>query len=589
MGAPNSGKRSQLDTETILLWVFITVVVLGVGSVAGAVHLGSMLSHDGQKLPVNPFELVFGLLSHKVTWPAAATGVLLGFGVLIVVLAVLVVRAVLRRRSKRSRVDAAAQHMAKCRELRALSLRGATATAERLGVKGSPGVPVGRTVLGGQMVYGSWEDMHIDIWGPRTGKTTSRAIPAILAAPGPALVTSNKRDIVDGTRDVRAAEGPIWVFDPQSVALEEPSWWWNPLSYVTDEVRAARLADHFAAGSRGPDAKTDAYFDPAGQDLLAGLLLAAALDGRPITQVHTWLTRPADDEAVDILKTHGYLQTANAVGGVINAPEKQRGGVYGTALQMASCLTNRQVARWVTPQGENDARPQFDPAAFVRSKGTLYSLSKEGKGTAGPLVTALTVATVEAAEELAVHSPGGRLATPMLGVLDEAANVCRWRELPNLYSHYGSRGIVLMTILQSWSQGVEVWGRDGMRKLWSASNIKVYGGGVAEAEFLNQLAQLVGEYRYSNMTRSRSKQGTSYSHDDDRKERTLDVSDLAALPRGRAIMFASGAPAALLETVPWMNGPHAEAVRASIAAHDPANKPAAAAGNRWVTAGASND
>ena len=220
---------------------------------------------------------------------------------------------------------------------------------------------------------------------------------------------------------------------------------------------------------------------------------------------------------------------------------------------------------------------------------TLYSLSKEGKGTAGPLVTALTVATVEAAEELAVHSPGGRLATPMVGVLDEAANVCRWRELPNLYSHYGSRGIVLMTILQSWSQGVEVWGRDGMRKLWSASNIKVYGGGVAEAEFLNELAQLVGEYRYSNMTRSRSKQGTSYSHDDDRKERTLDVSDLAAFPRGRAIMFASGAPAALLETVPWMNGPHAEAVRASITAHDPATRPAAAAGNRWVTAGDSNE
>ena len=589
MGAPNGGKRSQLTGETILLWIFITVVVLGVGSVTGAVHLGSMIAGDGQKLPANPFELVFGLFSHKVTWPAAATGVLIGFGVVIVALAILVVRAVLRRRYRRTRVDVAAQHMAKGRDLRALSLRGATATAERLGVKGSPGVPVGKTVLGGQMVYGSWEDMHIDVWGPRTGKTTSRAIPAILAAPGAALVTSNKRDIVDGTRDVRAAEGPVWVFDPQAVALEEPTWWWNPLSYVTDEVRAARLADHFAAGSRGPDAKTDAYFDPAGQDLLAGLLLAAALDGRPITQVHTWLTRPADDEAVDILKTHGFLQTSNAVGGVVNAPEKQRGGVYGTALQMASCLTNRQVARWVTPQGENDERPQFDPAEFVRSKGTLYSLSKEGKGTAGPLVTALTVATVEAAEELAVYSPGGRLSTPMIGVLDEAANVCRWRELPNLYSHYGSRGIVLMTILQSWSQGVEVWGRDGMRKLWSAANIKVYGGGVAEAEFLNELAQLVGEYRYSNMTKSRSKQGTSYSHDDDRKERTLDVSDLASFPRGRAIMFASGAPAALLETVPWMSGPHAEAVRSSIAAHDPANRPAAAAGNRWIAAGASDE
>ncbi|WP_427136663.1 type IV secretory system conjugative DNA transfer family protein [Pseudarthrobacter sp. S9] len=589
MGAPSSNKRSQLTGETIILWVIITAVVLGVGSVTGAVHLGSLLAGDGQQLPGNPFALVVGLFKGTVTWPAAATWVLIGFGVVVVALGVLVLRAVLRRKSKRSRVDVAAQHMAKGRDLRALSLRGATATAERLGVKGSPGVPVGKTVLGGQLVFGSWEDMHIDIWGPRTGKTTSRAIPAILAAPGAALVTSNKRDIVDGTRDVRAGEGPVWVFDPQSVALEEPAWWWNPLSYVTDEVRAARLADHFAAGSRGPDAKTDAYFDPAGQDLLAGLLLAAALDGRPITQVHTWLTRPTDDEAVDILKTHGFTQTSNAVAGVVNAPDKQRGGVYGTALQMASCLTNRQVAQWVTPQGSTDTRPQFDPAEFVRSKGTLYSLSKEGKGTAGPLVTALTVATVEAAEELAVHSPGGRLATPMIGVLDEAANVCRWRELPNLYSHYGSRGIVLMTILQSWSQGVEVWGREGMRKLWSAANIKVYGGGVAEAEFLNELAQLVGEYRYSNMTKSRSKQGTSYNHDDDRKERTLDVSDLAAFPRGRAIMFASGVPAALLETVPWMSGPHAEAVRASIAAHDPANRPPAAAGNRWVAAGASDE
>lgn len=576
MGAPNSGRRSQLDPGTVLLWVLIIAVVLAVGAVTGAVHLGSALAHDGQRLPANPFELVLGLLARKVIWPAPSTWVLAGLGAVVAACAVLVARAVLRRRAKRSRVDAAAQHMAKGRDLRALSLAGATATAERLGVKDSPGVPVGRTVLGRQMVYGSWEDMHIDIWGPRTGKTTSRAIPAILAAPGAALVTSNKRDIVDSTRDVRAADGPVWVFDPQAVALEEPTWWWNPLSYVTDEVRAARLADHFASGSRGPDAKTDAYFDPAGQDLLAGLLLAAALDSRPITQVHTWLTRPADDEAVDILRAHGYAQTANAVGGVINAPEKQRGGVYGTALQMASCLTNHQIGQWVTPQGEGDSRPQFDPADFVRSKGTLYSLSKEGKGTAGPLVTALTVAVVEAAEELAVHSPGGRLAVPMVGVLDEAANVCRWRELPNLYSHYGSRGIVLMTILQSWSQGVEVWGRDGMRKLWSAANIKVYGGGVAEAEFLGELAQLVGEYRYTNTTQSRSRQGTSTSHDNDRKERTLDVSDLAAFPRGRAIMFASGAPAALLETVPWMSGPQAEAVRASIAAHDPANQPAPA-------------
>lgn len=68
-------------------------------------------------------------------------------------------------------------------------------------------------------------------------------------------------------------------------------------------------------------------------------------------------------------------------------------------------------------------------------------------------MAALRVAVVEAAEELAARS----------------------RELPNLHSHYGSRSIVLMTILQSWSQGAKVWGESGMRKLWSASNDKVVG------------------------------------------------------------------------------------------------------------------
>ena len=49
----------------------------------------------------------------------------------------------------------------------------------------------------------------------------------------------------------------------------------------------------------------------------------------------------------------------------------------------------------------------------------------------------------------------------------------------------------------------------------------------------------------------------------------MDASELAALPRGRAVMLASGTRAALLETVPWMEGAHAPLVHASIAAHDP--------------------
>ncbi|WP_029212103.1 TraM recognition domain-containing protein [Arsenicicoccus bolidensis] len=570
MSTPNN-RRSQpghLTTETIAMFVLIGVVVVALGTVYLAVKVGHQLA-GLPPAPADPWEVLFGVFKGTVAWPTASTVVASGILVIALVLVALGWRLIARRQARSSRVDPAARYMGRGRDVESLTHKAAAATAQRLGVHGSPGVPIGRTVGTSTALYGSWEDMHIDVWGPRTGKTTARAVPAILDAPGAVLITSNKRDVLDATRDPRATAGPVWVFDPQSVAREEPTqWWWNPLSYVTDEVRAAKMAEHFASGSRDPGARTDAFFDPSAQDLLAGLLLAAALDERPITDVYRWLTRPTDKEPLGILQASGYDLTADQVAGVLFAPEKQRGGVYGTAQQMASCLTNRQVARWVMPASAGDRRAQFDPVTFVRDGGTLYSLSKEGRGTAGPLVTALTVAVVEAAEALAAASPGGRLARPMLGVLDEAANVCRWRELPNLYSHYGSRGIVLMTILQSWSQGVDVWGESGMRKLWSASNVAVYGGGVKEKEFLEMLSALIGDYdkKVSSISTSRGQRSVSEQLT---RERILDVADLQALPKGRAVVLASGNRPTLIETQPWMTGPHAEAVKASIAAHDP--------------------
>ncbi|HET9649610.1 MAG TPA: hypothetical protein VFP34_15465 [Microlunatus sp.] len=64
-----------------------------------------------------------------------------------------------------------------------MTRKAATAAAERLKVA-SPGVVVAETVATGEPLYGSWEDTHVDIWGPRTGKTTARAIPAISTRPG---------------------------------------------------------------------------------------------------------------------------------------------------------------------------------------------------------------------------------------------------------------------------------------------------------------------------------------------------------------------------------------------------------------------
>ncbi|MFE9257584.1 type IV secretory system conjugative DNA transfer family protein [Streptomyces sp. NPDC006879] len=556
----------------------IALLVAGVlGLVCGAwlaAHLGATLADQPQP-PGNPASFLVALVRGEYRWPGGAANALAAGEALVVFVGGLAVYRLSQRGARRPKVDGAARHLAQGEDLGKLTMKGAAATAERLGVRSRvPGVFIGRSVRGRQPLYGSYEDMHIDIWGPRTGKTTRRAIPAILDAPGAVLVTSNKRDIVDASRGPRAERGQVWVFDPQQVAQEPPAWWWDPLTYVTDVAKARKLADHFASGSRDADASTDAFFDPAGQDLLANLLLAAATAKSPITRIYSWLANPKDDTPERVLRSAGHLMPADALAGVINAPDKQRSGIYGVAQQMASCLVNPEVNKWVTPAGPADDRPEFDPHEFVRTASTLYSLSREGSDSAGPLVTALTVAVVEAAEEYATTHRGGRLPVPMVGVLDEAANVCRWRALPDLYSHYGSRGIILMTVLQSWAQGIEVWGERGMEKLWSAANVRVYGGGVSDTRFLGDLSELAGEYEVREYATTRESKAGGWSgnrtvNESHRRERVLQVSDLGSMPPGRALVLASGTKPVLVETIPWWEGPYAREVKASLSRYEP--------------------
>ena len=184
-------------------------------------------------------------------------------------------------------------------------------------------------------------------------------------------------------------------------------------------------------------------------------------------------------------------------------------------------------------------------------------------------MAALTDAVLKAGETAGGAMPGRRLDPPLLSVLDEAANICRIRRLPSLYSFYGSRGLPIITILQSYAQGVDVWGREGMRKLWSAANVRTYGGGVAETDFLDEMSRLIGEHDVTTRSTSSGRGHRSVSRQT-RRQRILDVSDLGALPRGRMVVFASGAPPALGRTCPWQTGPYAEAIRASLARWDPA-------------------
>ena len=168
----------------------------------------------------------------------------------------------------------------------------------------------------------------------------------------------------------------------------------------------------------------------------------------------------------------------------------------------------------------------------------------------------------------------------MLVLLDEAANICRIADLPQLYSHLGSRGIIPLTILQSYAQGVGVWGDNGMKALWSAATVKVIGPGIDDASFAEDLSRLVGDHDVVVQGSSVSEGKTSRSKSL-RQQRILPASLIRALPRGRALVWLTGAKVAMVQTLPWYAGPRAaEITAAQQAAERDVERPAADRGQQ---------
>lgn len=515
-----------------------------------------------ESTPATPMAWVGEVFAGEAEWNRVGTGLVsLVLVVLSLTVAALVV-VLLKHQRNGTRVDHLARSMSRPRDRQLLSSAHLAKDAKRLGVAAvcGDGVPIGRAVGANETLGSSWEWTQMWIMGPRAGKTTCVCVPQIVSTRGPVLATSNKRDLVDLTRGIRSQSGKVWVHDPQGLVNEPPSWTWSPLSYVTSVARADEMVSVFAASSRNTDAKTDAYFDGMAQSLLSAFILAAGLTKHQITDVYTWLNQPEDETPELLLRKAGQSISADLVRSVRELNPKQRDGVIGSAQPLLAWVRDEQIREWVLPQ---DGVPEFDPDAFVRSRDTLYAISKEGAGSARALTAALTVAVTRAAEEFAV-AQGGRLREPLLLVLDEAANVCRWPALPDLYSHYGSRGIVINTILQSWPQGAAAWGDQGMKKMWSAANVRGVGVGTADHEFASTMSNLIGEHdvRTRSLSTSSGKGGRSTGINN-RREKIMDASTFSSLPRKRAVILTSGLPPVLIKLIHWSQLDSAELIEAS--------------------------
>lgn len=427
-----------------------------------------------------------------------------------------------------------------------------------------PGYPLGRNIVDGTPMSTSWEDMAIVVAGPRSGKSLCYAIPAVCSAPGPCLATSNKGDILDVTRPVRMHDHPdgrIWVFDPERIA--EPNrtrttWVWNLIDSIRTIADAKRIADCWRYASGQPSTGGDDFFPGTAAQQLADYLFAAHLGGRTVADVFRWASSERNTEPVTILSQHeGYGEIASRVSSVIALTPETRSGVFGSLQTMVAFLADPDVIEWILPRegdGTPEGRAVFDPLAFAASEGdTLYLLSAQGRPS-----TALTASLTAVVAFTAFHYAQSecvdndrRLPRPMCCVLDEAANICRWPELADVYSYFGSAGIPIMTIWQNPDQGKAAFGETNFGSLFNNANILVYLGGIKDAKWLGEISSLVGQREIVRGSLNVDGRGRRSVNNSIQRENILDVSDLAEWPVGRALVLASQCRAQIDRTMPW--------------------------------------
>ncbi|MER7397088.1 TraM recognition domain-containing protein [Streptomyces sp. NPDC000151] len=565
------GRKSGAGADDILPWVIVAVAAFCFLAFFGAWiggTLGAAVSGAGWHPPPFSLRSMADLVQQgpSALWPDAPAGAVIAGIVALFVLAlalIVVVLMALRGRASRPKGLAGRKELAallpKEAAKKARSLRPSLARTAKLDPD-DIGNLLGNLEPNGPELRSSYEDVELHLMAPRSGKSTGIAAPRALRARGPVVLTSNKADVYTVTKAERERIGTVWTFDPQGIAHTPRTMWWDMLAEASTIEGAMRLAGHFV-GAVNDDASKKDFWISAAQNTLTALLHAANRGQRQVTDLLGWLADPADRTPIDLLNDAQMPALAAQLQGTIQGAVETRDGIYETARQCVACLLDPRIVAWVTP----DPRvAQFSPHRHALSRDTLYLLSKDGGGSAAGVIAALADSVMRAGA-MAAERQGGRLDPPMTAVLDEAANVCRISDLPDLYSHFGSRGINVVTLLQSYRQGSRVWGEAGMDALWSAATIKLLGAGLDDADFVEKVSKLVGEHDVSTVSVSRSKDGrtrsTSY-----RQERVMPVDRIRALPKGTALLLATGIRPALIRLRPWYQEPGADRIQAAAQA-----------------------
>ena len=396
--------------------------------------------------------------------------------------------------------------------------------------------------------------------GPtRSGKTAGLVIPNLLDWDGPAIATSTKSELVDLTAGRRQSLGPVHVYDPTGeIGDGFRTVTWSPIAGCEDLDRAWMVASWLCASLQQGGGRGDndwSHWAESGKLLIAPLLYAAAITGRTIIDVRTWIHGFDIATPISLLEEMlldpaaladaDPIRAMSMLASVDQRPERERGTVFSTVMRIFNVFTERAVA-------ESALSSRFDADDFLRGRGTLYLCTprqtpeRVASLFVGILMTVVTSAYARSERNAEWPKTGS------LGLfLDELANVVPIEDLPALASQGAGRGVMLMSIVQDLSQLRARYGVDRANTILNNHGCKVILPGISDPETADVLGKLVGRTAYTEQQLSVGADGRVSRSYSIRHDAMATPDALRQLAAGSAIVIHRDSPPAFVSLPYW--------------------------------------
>jgi type IV secretion system protein VirD4 len=490
------GPLDQMLLVVIALLLGATFLLWLTGQVAGFVHSGQWPKVSLPEMGIVVTKVPRHPLDPAAAWPSQARGLLPGpvlfwltFFVLLAILAAAWFFLTTLLRSTRQRMG------------RAIVVERAAPAADQVGPAGwarpqlfrelyvrapTPWrVTLGR--VNGRLVAAEPLQSVIALGPTQSQKTSGLAIPAILEWDGPVLAACVKPDLIRSTIGRRWQRGEVFLYDPAGATGMEANTW-SPLPRCETWEGAYRMALSLVDASRlATRADRDSEAVPgAATNLLAAMLLAAAISGRAMGDVLRWGQRQDRNEITAAINVANEPAALDAFEAIWSLAEQRRSQVYAQVLGVIAAYTDPTVK-------EASVGTRFTAERLLEGQAnTAYvSLPAHEQRRLGPLTVALVQDVIELAFERS-RNRGAPIDPALLVVLDDAASSAALPQLDVYAASAGGYGVQLVTTFRHLSQ-MRARYDDRAEAVFANHRAKIILSGVTDAETLTVLSHLLGD------------------------------------------------------------------------------------------------